>query len=188
MATSPSDHYTKNAPAAPRIFDTSCKATFATLSAKRRNYDGGQRVSALAPKSGHLPLCRSIAIPAGRPVSRPTNANSAIGNSVFDATAWCDENAAAPGSQIAPSVERGTALPHDRRRSWIACQPNRVPGHSFTWHSPLIRRRVPSWLGCMPWCKSGQSGSSGGCRQYWPPTWLATHGSCTAAKSLRMPN
>jgi hypothetical protein len=28
----PSDHYTKNAPAAPRIFDTSCKTTFATQS------------------------------------------------------------------------------------------------------------------------------------------------------------
>jgi hypothetical protein len=32
----PSDHYTKNAPAAPRIFDTSCKATFATLSSEKQ--------------------------------------------------------------------------------------------------------------------------------------------------------
>src|SRR5215216_67646 len=38
----PSDHYTKNAPAAPRIFDTSCKATFATQSAL-----SGCRTSAL---------------------------------------------------------------------------------------------------------------------------------------------
>jgi hypothetical protein len=30
----PSDHYTKNAPAAPRIFDTSCKTTFATQSGR----------------------------------------------------------------------------------------------------------------------------------------------------------
>jgi hypothetical protein len=29
----PADHYTKNAPAVPRIFDTSCKTTFATQSA-----------------------------------------------------------------------------------------------------------------------------------------------------------
>jgi hypothetical protein len=32
----PSDHYTKNAPAAPRIFDTSCKTTFATQSPRNR--------------------------------------------------------------------------------------------------------------------------------------------------------
>ena len=30
----------------------------------------------------------------------------------------------------------------------------------------------------MPWCKSSQSGSSAGCRRYWPPTWLAIRGSC----------
>ncbi len=33
----PSDHYTKSAPAALRIFDTSCKTTFATQSANKRN-------------------------------------------------------------------------------------------------------------------------------------------------------
>ena len=32
----PSDHYTKNAPAAPRISDPSCKTTFATQSTRKR--------------------------------------------------------------------------------------------------------------------------------------------------------
>ena len=37
----PSDHYTKNAPAAPRISDPSCKTTFATQSgAKRTSHMG----------------------------------------------------------------------------------------------------------------------------------------------------
>jgi hypothetical protein len=39
----PSDHYTKNAPAAPRIFDTSCKTTFATQSALFGLAGPGQR-------------------------------------------------------------------------------------------------------------------------------------------------
>src|SRR5882672_12053113 len=44
------------------------------------------------------------------------------------------------------------------------------------------------WVGLRPWCKSGQSGSSAGCRRYWPPTWLAIRDLCIATKSLRMPN
>ena len=33
-------------------------------------------------------------------------------------------------------------------------------------------------LDCGPWCKSGQSGSSAGCRRYWPLTSLAIRGLC----------
>src|SRR6516225_3841 len=40
------------------------------------------------------------------------------------------------------------------------------------------------WLGCGSWCRNGQSGSSAGCRRYWPPTWLATLGSCIMMKRV----
>ena len=41
----PSDHYTKNAPAAPRISDPSCKTTFATQSLWKRTSSGSVAMS-----------------------------------------------------------------------------------------------------------------------------------------------